>query len=124
MKPKKVLIIDDERMIRITTSILLKKHSIETFCASNGKEGLELAKQEKPDLILLDILMPDMDGWEVLALLQIDDSLKHIPVVIFTADDHLDFDTITKEKSVYTFLKKPFALPDLLSICDIQTDLE
>jgi CheY-like chemotaxis protein len=65
--PKKVLIIDDEVLIRKTTALLLKKARIDVITAGNGPEGIDLAEKQNPDLILLDIVMPEMSGWEVLS---------------------------------------------------------
>lgn len=80
----KVLIIEDDAIMLKLYAKMLKFEQYETLLASNGVEGLEIAKQNIPDLILLDIMMPDMNGLEVLDKLKADSTLKNIPVVVIT----------------------------------------
>lgn len=83
---KKILLIDDEvDFLRITKLNLAETGEYEVFTAANGREGIEIAKSKKPDLILLDVLMPDMDGGDVAAALEDDVSTKDIPIVFVTA---------------------------------------
>ena len=114
MELKKVLVVDDEHLIRATTSMLLKRHDIETVCAAGGREGLELALKERPDLILLDIMMPEMDGWEVLEKLKSTTEMQTIPVVVFTAGDFEVSDEELQERGVKAIIRKPFHLKVLL----------
>ena len=81
----KILIVDDEEDLLSTVSYRLKFAECDVVTASNGLEGLEQARAEKPDLILLDTNMPQMDGHAMLAKLRADDELKHIPVIMLTA---------------------------------------
>ena len=120
MLPKKVLIIDDEKMIRLTTGILLKKEGINVVEAVNGFEGLKKVASENPDLILLDIMMPAMDGWEVLDHLQNNESTSSIPVIIFTAGDFIEAEKKAKEKNVHGIIRKPFRLDKMLEIISIE----
>jgi two-component system alkaline phosphatase synthesis response regulator PhoP len=83
---KKILIIDDEPQIVLLASNRLQANGYAVVAASSGKQGLKKAKKEMPDLILLDQVMPEMDGGEVLDHFKKDPLLKHIPVIIFTAD--------------------------------------
>lgn len=80
----KVLLVDDDEAIITVFSTALKKEGFEVANASNGKEGIEKAKSEAPDLILLDQVMPDMQGNEVLKDLKMDEKTKNIPVVILS----------------------------------------
>jgi CheY-like chemotaxis protein len=82
---KTVLVIDDQPFFITLQQNLLKRHGYRVLTASNGQEGLAVAKQHKPDLILLDIEMPGMDGFAVCEKLKADDTLKAIPVVILTS---------------------------------------
>lgn len=116
MSIKKVLIIDDERLIRLTTSILLKQRKYEVVEAINGEEGISVALDEKPDLILLDIMMPYMDGWEVYDKLQEIDETKIIPVIIFTAGDFVSSEQIAKSKGINWIIRKPFNIEVLEEI--------
>lgn len=81
---KKILIVEDTEMNR-DLLVQLLEDNYELAEAVNGREGLEKAASEKPDLILLDIGLPEMDGWEVSAKLKEDDQLKGIPVIAVTA---------------------------------------
>jgi CheY-like chemotaxis protein len=82
---KTVLIIDDQPFFITMQETLLKKQGYRVLSASNGQEGLAKAKQHKPNLILLDIEMPGMDGFAVCQKLKQDESLKNIPVIVLTA---------------------------------------
>lgn len=82
---KTVLIVDDEPFFIKLQTTLLQREGYRVLSASNGPEGLTLAKQHQPDLILLDIQMPGMDGFAVCQKLKQDEKLKHIPVIVLTA---------------------------------------
>lgn len=83
---KKIALIEDDVSIREMYKMKLEMEGYNVICAENGKEALELIKKEKPDLILLDILMPKKDGFEVLKELKNsqDDDIKSIPVIMLT----------------------------------------
>jgi DNA-binding response OmpR family regulator len=81
----KVLVIDDEAPIRLLCRVNLEAEGMEVVEAEDGTVGLELARSEKPDVILLDVMMPGMDGWEVLQALQADEGTSEIPIVFLTA---------------------------------------
>jgi len=83
--PKTILIIDDQPFFVTMQQNLLKQQGYRVLAATNGADGLARAKQYKPDLILLDIEMPGMDGFAVCEKLKQDEELRHIPVVILTA---------------------------------------
>lgn len=116
MAIKKVLIIDDERLIRLTTSILLKQRNFEVIEAVNGDEGLLMAEKELPDLVILDIMMPYMDGWQVYDKMQGSDKLKNIPIIIFTAGDYIASEQIAKDKGIKWIIRKPFNIEVLEKI--------
>ena len=84
--PKRILSIDDSRMVHLVVAKALKPLDVEVLTAVNGQEGLEKAEQEMPDLILLDVSMPVMDGIEALAALKANAATRDIPVVILSAD--------------------------------------
>ncbi|HSQ41848.1 MAG TPA: response regulator [Fibrobacteraceae bacterium] len=109
-----ILIVDDNHLIRFTTSLLMKQVGLQSLQASSGGEGLAMAKTSKPDAILLDIMMPDMDGWEVLDALNQDPDLAKIPVILFSALDQQTFAGHDMSPSIKTILHKPFHLDQLL----------
>lgn len=82
---KKVLVIEDSEGIRLSLEIAFKNAGLEVVSAEDGKVGLDLAKKERPDLILLDLFLPVVDGFKVLTHLKRDADTEHTPVVIFSA---------------------------------------
>jgi len=82
---KKILIIDDEPNIVMVVTSRLKAAGYEVVNAVDGKEGLEKAKKEMPDLIILDLMLPKIDGYTVCRMLKFDANFKQIPVIMFTA---------------------------------------
>jgi DNA-binding response OmpR family regulator len=119
-KPKKktsrarVLIVDDEADIVSTVQYRLEFCEFEVITATNGKEGLEKAASEKPDIILLDISMPVMNGHEMLERLKNSLELKDIPVIMFTA--YSDAKDVAKaaELGIADYVTKPFDFTDLV----------
>jgi two-component system alkaline phosphatase synthesis response regulator PhoP len=82
---RRVLVVDDERSIRLLCRVNLIASGMEVMEASNGREGLELARRERPDLVLLDVMMPELDGWTVARELAADEQTREIPIVFLTA---------------------------------------
>ncbi len=82
---KKILVIDDEPLVVEVLKIRLKMNNYEVITASDGTEGIERAVTEKPDLIILDVVMPGLDGYQVCQKLKEDTNTKTIPVIMLTA---------------------------------------
>ena len=80
----KILFVEDEPSLQKAISELLTQEGFEIFSAIDGEEGLKMAKKEKPNLILLDLILPKKDGFEVLKELKADSELKDIPVIVLT----------------------------------------
>ncbi|MCX5748811.1 MAG: response regulator [Candidatus Saganbacteria bacterium] len=114
---KKIMIVDDDEDLLTMIERRLTKANYEVIKVTKGAEVVEKAKAQRPDLILLDIMLPDMDGGEVEALLQEDDTTKNIPVVILTA---LYTKSDERTKGNYSgnniFLAKPFEPDKMLKI--------
>lgn len=87
---KKVLVVEDEQDLRDALKTALSYEHFETFAAGDGEEGLRIALLEKPDLILLDLMMPKMDGLSVLKALRADEWGKGVTVIVMTALDDLE----------------------------------
>lgn len=81
---KKILIIEDEKDLRFFIAQALKNEGFEVLEAINGEEGMEILKKEKPDLILLDLILPGMSGYEFLEMIKKDSKLETIPVIILS----------------------------------------
>ncbi len=114
---KKILVIDDEPDSLMTLSLGLKSLGYVILGALNGEEGLRIFKEEKPDIVILDIFMPLMDGWEVLQKIKGGLKSKRVPVIMITGKDT---DSKNKEKSYKYgadfYLTKPYNLKYLLSV--------
>jgi len=80
-----VLVVDDERSIRLLCRVNLLASGMEVLEASDGRAALELARQQRPDLVLLDVMMPELDGWAVARELAADEQTRDIPIVFLTA---------------------------------------
>jgi CheY-like chemotaxis protein len=111
---KKILIIDDEPQILLLSSNRLKVNGYAVITASSGEQGLKKAKKEMPDLILLDQVMPRMEGEEVLDHLKEDPLMKHIPVLMFTADVKKVKVEEAQKRGAAGCLFKPFSPEELL----------
>jgi DNA-binding response OmpR family regulator len=110
---RKILVVDDERLIVKSTCILLRHQGYATVEAYSGAEGLEAARTERPDIILLDLVMPGMDGWQMLDRLQEDPATAGIPVIIFTAKDYANAETVGSIRGARGYVRKPFEPEDL-----------
>ncbi|MDP2920347.1 MAG: response regulator [Dehalococcoidia bacterium] len=110
----KILVIDNEENLRKILQVNLTASGYEVITASNGEEGLALMEREKPDLVLLDIKMPGISGWEVLNILNSRPNLKDIPVIIMTAFLKSTEEARMKTTGVTGFLAKPFDVQELL----------
>jgi CheY-like chemotaxis protein len=104
----KILSVDDSRTIRMIVSKAFKPYECELYEAENGLEGLDLAIKEKPDLIILDITMPVMTGIEMLGKLKQNPDLKHIPVIMLTAESGKDNVMQIVKMGVKDYIVKPF----------------
>ena len=115
MEQKKILIVDDEPNIVMSLEYAFKKKDFEVFIARDGTEALEIAINERPDLILLDIMMPEMDGFETLKRVKNNQDLNHTKVVFLSAK--------SKEKDIEKGLKmgadgymtKPFSIKKVIT---------
>ena len=83
--PKLILCIEDEQEMIDLIRLILSRRGFNVRGANSGVEGLKIIRDEHPDLILLDLMMPDMDGWEVYQQMKADDATKNIPVIVVTA---------------------------------------
>jgi two-component system alkaline phosphatase synthesis response regulator PhoP/two-component system response regulator VicR len=114
-KQKKILVVDDERHIVRLVQVNLERQGYQVVSAFDGREALKKVESERPDLIVLDVMMPHMDGFEVLKRLKSEDKTKDIPVVMLTAKAQ-DADVFRGWASgVDCYLTKPFNPIELLT---------
>lgn len=112
---KLILVADDEPDIVTIVEMILRSQGYDVLKAANGLEALELAERHSPDLILLDIMMPDMDGWEVLRLLHVDPSTSEIPVAMISAKTGSRAKITSMQEGAVDYITKPFDSQELLS---------
>ena len=106
--PKKILVVDDEPFILRLVESRLKANGYEVVTAADGQEGLAKARSEKPDLIVLDIMLPKLDGYRVCRLLKLDDNYKHIPILMFSARVQGEDREKGLEAGANAYMTKPF----------------
>jgi two-component system response regulator VicR len=112
---KRLVCIEDEPEMIDLVSLILSRKGFNVIGANGGVEGLEVVRREKPDLILLDLMMPDMDGWEVYQQIKADEELREIPVVVVTAKaQSIDKVLGLHIAKVDDYITKPFGPQELL----------
>jgi CheY-like chemotaxis protein len=118
MTTRTILIVDDEKLILISTRIVLESVGFSVLTADSGEKAIEAARAQRPGLILLDIMMPGIDGWETLSRLKEDPRTKDIPVIIFTAREHSRGRQLAREMGAADYFQKPFEPDELISIVE------
>ena len=112
---RRILCIEDEPEMIDLIRLILERKGFEVLGAVGGQEGIEAIRREKPDLILLDLMMPDVDGWEVYRQMKADEALQRIPVVVVTAKaQSIDKVLGLHIAKVDDYVTKPFGPSDLL----------
>ncbi len=114
-RTRKIVYIEDEQPMLELVMLILQTNGFEGVGTRNGPEGLELVASVKPDLVLLDLMMPEMDGWEVYKCMKADEAMQTIPVIIVTAKaqpiDKIMAENIAK---VEGYVTKPFTPSELV----------
>ena len=112
---KRLVYIEDEPEMIDLVALILNRRGFEVLGANGGIEGLELVKRELPDLVLLDLMMPDMDGWDVYQQMKSDENTRHIPVIVVTAKaQSIDKVLGLHIAKVEDYIAKPFSPQELL----------
>lgn len=118
MDTKKILIVDDEPDVLRLTSLRLEKVGYETLTAVNAQQALEIIQNKKPDLVLLDIIIPVVYGTEICRRIKSDENLKHIPVVLFTTHSNIMDTEKAKAFGADGYIGKPFDARELVSMVE------
>ena len=111
----KILIVDDEAVFIKMTRTLLEDSGYEVITAGDGQEGLEKTRSENPDLIILDIMMPKMDGYTMLEKVRKDEKIKDTPVIQCSGKTMKDYLEETQDVEIDAYFTKPFVAPILLA---------
>ncbi len=114
MSPKKILIVDDELDLVETVRFPLELEGYDVLVSYNGEDALNQARKENPDLILLDLMLPKLDGYKVCRLLKFDERYKHIPILMLTAKTQEKDKALGKETGADEYITKPFDMNDLM----------
>jgi DNA-binding response OmpR family regulator len=113
---KCILCVEDEPEMIDLIRLILGRRGFEVKGAAGGAEGLKIIRQDLPDLVLLDLMMPDMDGWEVYQQMKADEKTKHIPVIVVTAKaQSIDKVLGLHIAKVDDYITKPFSPQDLMN---------
>ena len=111
---KKILIVDDEKDIVETLSFMLKAKGFDCISAYDGETGLSLAKSQHPDLVILDVMMPKINGYKICRLLKFDNKYKDILIIMVTARSQDEDKIIGEETGADEYITKPFEFSDVL----------
>ena len=112
----KVLIVDDEPFIVETVRFALEQAGYGCLVAYDGEEAMRIAREENPGLILLDIMLPKLNGFQICRLLKFDECYRHIPIVMLTARTQARDRLLGTEIGADEYVTKPFELPELLRV--------
>lgn len=108
MAKKRLLIVDDEADLAEMIKFRMENNGYEVLLAHDGQAALEMARKESPDLIILDLMLPKMDGYKVCGLLKKDSRYSHIPIIIFSAKGQEDDMKLGQELGADAYITKPF----------------
>jgi len=114
MKPKKILIVDDEVDLVKTIRFSMEAEGYKVLVSYSGEDALNQARKEVPDLILLDIMLPKLDGYRVCRLLKFDEQYKNIPILMLTAKTQEKDKSLGKETGADEYITKPFDMEELM----------
>jgi DNA-binding response OmpR family regulator len=114
MEKRKILLVDDEVDLVKTIKFSLELEGYKVLVSYNGEDALNQARKENPDLILLDIMLPKLDGYKVCRLLKFDEQYKHIPILMMTAKTQEKDKLMGKETGANEYITKPFDMEELM----------
>ena len=114
MNPKKILVVDDEVDLVKTVQFSLELEGYKVLVSYNGEDALNQARKENPDLIILDLMLPKLDGYKVCRLLKFDERYKHIPILMLTAKTQEKDKVLGIETGADEYITKPFDMDELM----------
>jgi DNA-binding response OmpR family regulator len=114
MSPRKILVVDDEADLAETIRFSLEAEGYTVLVSCDGEDALNQARKENPDLILLDLMLPKLDGYKVCRLLKFDTRYKHIPILMLTAKTQEKDKILGMGTGADEYITKPFEIDELL----------
>lgn len=114
MSKKRILIVDDEQDLVFGLKMHLEKNDFEVLTAKDGQEGLDKVRREKPDVIVLDLMLPKLDGYKVCRMLKFDEKYKHVPVIMLTARVQKNDEKLGYEVGADAYMTKPYDAQELV----------
>ncbi len=115
LRKQKILVVDDEKELSALVSLHMKMAGFEVLTANSGEKALELSREETPDLIILDLMLPKIDGWQVCEQLRQDAATKDIPVIMLTARTQIEDKLKGFEAGADDYVTKPFSPRELVA---------
>jgi len=115
MRKHKILVVDDEQVISDTVTLILQSRGYEVITAFDGSEGIAKARTEHPDLILLDIMMPGMNGHDVCVKIKGDRNTRKIPIIMLTGQGEREAVIKARQTGANDYILKPFTMATLLT---------
>jgi len=112
---KRILIVDDEPFFVEPISMALERNGFEVLTAEDGMSGIELARTSQPDLIILDLMLPGVNGFQVCRLLKFDNQYSHIPIIILSAKDTEKDKAIGEQCGSDLYMTKPVKMDELIN---------
>lgn len=113
---KKIVYVEDEQEMIDLVKLILSRKGYQVIGAAGGREGLDIIREEIPDLVLLDLMMPDIEGWDVYQQIRADETTRHIPVIVVTAKaQNIDKVLGLHIAKVNDYISKPFSPQDLVA---------
>ena len=116
MSHRRILIVDDEQDIVETLRFSLEMEGFQCLSSYDGTDGLKKAQEENPDLIILDIMLPKIDGYRICRLLKFDEKYRHIPIIMLTARAQEKDISTGKETGADEYVTKPFEMDTLIGL--------
>ena len=110
----RILLIEDDKTVSQNISLILKRENIVVDCSFKAEDGLEDARHYEYDLIILDVMMPKINGYKISRLLKYDNKYKDIPIIMVTARSQLEDKAIGEETGVNEYITKPFEFSEVL----------
>lgn len=115
MAPRKILLVDDSETVLMIEQMILKKEPYQLITAKNGLEGVEKALETRPDLILMDVVMPEMNGFEAVRWLRQRDATRSVPIVMVTTEAEAESMEAGYESGCNDYITKPIDSTELLT---------